>query len=275
MPLRSRRLSRRATRRHHPPPRRWFGPRADGDRRRQVAVLPAAGAGARRPDARRVAADRPDGRPGRRPAATRPAGDLHPQPARARRTRTAAAGGARGRGAAALRDAGTVPRAGLPRGDARARPGGDGVDEAHCVSHWGHDFRPDYLRLGEVRAALGNPPCLALTATATPDVQADIRAVLRLADAPLFHTGIARDNLFLSVHDVRATTNRSWRGCSRCSNAPAAPAIVYCALIKDLAAARRPNCSGAAIGRSSTTAACRHTNGAPSSSAVPGPAATR
>jgi ATP-dependent DNA helicase RecQ len=76
------------------------------------------------------------------------------------------------------------------------------VDEAHCVSHWGHDFRPDYLRLGEVRQALGNPPCLALTATATPDVQDDIRAVLGLRTRRCFHTGIARDNLFLSVHDV-------------------------------------------------------------------------
>ena len=74
------------------------------------------------------------------------------------------------------------------------------IDEAHCLSQWGHDFRPDYQRLGEVRAALGDVPCLALTATATPQVQQDIRATLRLEDARLFHTGIARDNLALSVH---------------------------------------------------------------------------
>lgn len=107
------------------------------------------------------------------------------------------------------------------------------VDEAHCVSHWGHDFRPDYLRLGEVRAALGNLPCLALTATATPDAQEDIRTVLGLQEAPLFHTGIARDNLFLSVQrcpDDAAKQQRLDTVLARTGG----PAIVYCALIKDL-----------------------------------------
>ncbi|MCC7062413.1 MAG: RecQ family ATP-dependent DNA helicase [Planctomycetes bacterium] len=108
------------------------------------------------------------------------------------------------------------------------------VDEAHCVSHWGHDFRPDYLRLGEVRQALGNPPCLALTATATPDVQDDIRAVLGLQDAPRFHTGIARDNLFLSVHDVHTDQDKLDRLLTILART-GGPAIVYCALIRDLA----------------------------------------
>jgi ATP-dependent DNA helicase RecQ len=48
------------------------------------------------------------------------------------------------------------------------------VDEAHCISEWGHDFRPDYSRLCEIRQQLGNPTTIALTATATPDVQQDI-----------------------------------------------------------------------------------------------------
>ena len=48
------------------------------------------------------------------------------------------------------------------------------IDEAHCLSEWGHDFRPDYLRLADVRARLGSPPTLALTATATPRVARDI-----------------------------------------------------------------------------------------------------
>ncbi len=107
------------------------------------------------------------------------------------------------------------------------------VDEAHCVSHWGHDFRPDYLRLGDVRRALGDPPCLALTATATPEVQQDIRDVLRLADAPLFHTGVARDNLFLSVHAADGDDAKLERLQATLTRT-GGPAVVYCALIKEL-----------------------------------------
>ncbi len=107
------------------------------------------------------------------------------------------------------------------------------IDEAHCVSQWGHDFRPDYAKLGEVRTALGNPPCLALSATATPDVQADIREVLGLAEAPLFHTGIARDNLFLSVHACEQDETKTAR-LHHVLDHSGGPAIVYCALIRDL-----------------------------------------
>ena len=107
------------------------------------------------------------------------------------------------------------------------------VDEAHCLSQWGHDFRPDYSRLGDVRAALGDPPCLALTATATPDVQRDIREVLRLDGAPLFHTGIARDNLFLAVHAADGDDDKLAR-LEAVLERTGGPAIVYGALIKDL-----------------------------------------
>ena len=109
------------------------------------------------------------------------------------------------------------------------------VDEAHCVSHWGHDFRPDYLRLGDVRRALGNPPCLALTATATPEVQADIRSVLGLQDAPLFHTGLARPNLFLSVQHCDHDDDKLARLLAVLQRT-GGPAIVYTALIRDLLA---------------------------------------
>ncbi len=73
------------------------------------------------------------------------------------------------------------------------------IDEAHCVSEWGHDFRPDYARLGHFRTLLGNPPTIALTATATDAVRRDIVELLRLRDAKVFITGFARPNLFYSV----------------------------------------------------------------------------
>ena len=73
------------------------------------------------------------------------------------------------------------------------------VDEAHCISEWGHDFRPDYLHLSAARATLGYPLTAALTATATPQVQDDIVARLGLADACRIITGFNRPNLFFEV----------------------------------------------------------------------------
>lgn len=73
------------------------------------------------------------------------------------------------------------------------------IDEAHCVSEWGHDFRPDYARLGHFRRKLGHPPTIALTATATDAVRRDIIEQLDLVDPQTFITGFARDNLFYEV----------------------------------------------------------------------------
>jgi ATP-dependent DNA helicase RecQ len=73
------------------------------------------------------------------------------------------------------------------------------VDEAHCISQWGHDFRPDYLKIGRLRQELTNPPCLALTATATSRVQTDLCTRLSLRDPFKLVAGFRRANLALSV----------------------------------------------------------------------------
>lgn len=73
------------------------------------------------------------------------------------------------------------------------------VDEAHCVSSWGHDFRPDYLVLGDVIEELGHPPVVAMTATGAPPVRAEIGERLGMRGARLFATGFDRPNLRLEV----------------------------------------------------------------------------
>jgi ATP-dependent DNA helicase RecQ len=82
---------------------------------------------------------------------------------------------------------------------AGAQPGLFVVDEAHCISSWGHDFRPDYLLLGAVLDALGHPPALALTATASPLVREEIAERLGLRDPALILSGVGRPELHLAV----------------------------------------------------------------------------
>src|SRR3954468_12318145 len=81
-----------------------------------------------------------------------------------------------------------------------ARPSLFVVDEAHCVSEWGHDFRPDYLRLPAAIEAVGRPAVLALTATASPPVREEIVEVLGLRDPAVIVKGFDRPNIHLGVH---------------------------------------------------------------------------
>jgi ATP-dependent DNA helicase RecQ len=77
------------------------------------------------------------------------------------------------------------------------------VDEAHCISEWGHDFRPSYLRMRQVRERLGAPPTVALTATATPEVRKDIATQLALRNPSIIVTGFDRTNLHYHVLPTR------------------------------------------------------------------------
>ena len=77
------------------------------------------------------------------------------------------------------------------------------VDEAHCISQWGHDFRPDYTRLSEALELLGRPPCIALTATATPTVRDDIVKNLKLREPNIFISGFARENLSFVIREIK------------------------------------------------------------------------
>jgi len=109
----------------------------------------------------------------------------------------------------------------------RARPALFCVDEAHCISEWGHDFRPSYLRLGAARERLGNPPALALTATATPRVRTDIAERLGLRDPVVLIAPAHRKNLRLTVEIVPGPQKSGAAG--RCIRALRRPGIIYCA----------------------------------------------
>lgn len=103
------------------------------------------------------------------------------------------------------------------------------VDEAHCISHWGHDFRPDYRRLGDVARALGVTRIGAFTATATPEVQADIRETLGLPADTSWVFGFGRPNLRFDVIPVRKKTEKLPLLVRYLRRNPTAPGIIYTA----------------------------------------------
>src|SRR5687768_10099212 len=82
------------------------------------------------------------------------------------------------------------------------------IDEAHCITEWGNEFRPVYRRLGMFRSLLGRPPTIALTGSATPAARADIVRVLRIPDAQLVVTSFDRPNLRFAVRHVRDDRER-------------------------------------------------------------------
>ena len=129
----------------------------------------------------------------------------------------------------------------LANPDIRARVGEVGpslvaVDEAHCVSTWGHDFRPDYFRLGDLLVEVGRPRVVAMTATAAPPVREDIVGRLGMRDPLTIVTGFVRDNLAISVERtlteddqrtavVEAATRVEGSGIVYCRTRPAAERV--------------------------------------------------
>ena len=100
------------------------------------------------------------------------------------------------------------------------------VDEAHCISEWGHDFRPEYRKIRQVISNIGdNIPIIALTATATPKVQQDIQKNLQMNNATIYKSSFNRSNLF---YEVRAKRNVIKEICKFVKQNQGKSGIIYC-----------------------------------------------
>lgn len=108
------------------------------------------------------------------------------------------------------------------------------VDEAHCVSQWGHDFRPDYLRIADIRRQFGSPQTVALTATATRAVQRDIVEQLDMPDADIRVSGFERPNLFFEVFHARRDADKMARLSGLVDYYDGESVVVYCATRKQV-----------------------------------------
>jgi ATP-dependent DNA helicase RecQ len=99
------------------------------------------------------------------------------------------------------------------------------IDEAHCISEWGHDFRPEYRRLRAIINEIGSAPIIALTATATPKVQHDIQKNLGMLDARVFKSSFNRHNLY---YEIRPKGNAAKEIIKYIKNNPGKSGIIYC-----------------------------------------------
>ncbi|MGD1091728.1 MAG: ATP-dependent DNA helicase RecQ [Bryobacteraceae bacterium] len=115
---------------------------------------------------------------------------------------------------------------GFPEMLAKRKPALIAIDEAHCISQWGHDFRPDYRMFGQYLPSLRPAPVIALTATATPLVQDDISEQLGLAESERFIHGFRRSNIAIEVVEI-GPSQRAELACELLLDAGRRPAIIY------------------------------------------------
>ncbi len=104
------------------------------------------------------------------------------------------------------------------------------IDEAHCISQWGHDFRPDYMRLGKALSLLGKPKVAAFTATATEEVRIDILKQLAMNEPAVYVSGFARDNLSFNVNSVSSKQEKFERILELIKEYKTG--IIYCSTVK-------------------------------------------